>query len=138
MILGGIAPAWGEMDESTPATPERAEASDSGDAVAASPADASTSAPSTQTTAPATSTPNAGVSATANAADWAPPDPDRYPRLDVPTKPWAYDTAYFFQLTRGLGDEVKSTWGRRASMVGTVPIDVVGLPTAALAGLFGS
>lgn len=80
----------------------------------------------------------AGANADANATDWAAPDPARYPQLDVPTKPWAYDTIYFFALTRGLDEERLSTWGRRASMVGTVPLDVVGLPTAALAGLFGS
>jgi hypothetical protein len=79
-----------------------------------------------------------GVSPDANAADWAAPNPTRYPQMDVPTKPWAYDTSYFFGLTRGLDDEPLSTWCRRASMVGTVPVDVVGLPTAALAGLFGS
>lgn len=65
-------------------------------------------------------------------------DPSRYPYLDVPTKPWAYDTAYFFGVTRGLQDEDLPKWGEWASMAGTIPLDVVGLPTAALAGLFGS
>lgn len=65
-------------------------------------------------------------------------DPEHYPSLDVPTKPWAYDTGHFFALTRGLEDERLSTWERRASMAGTIPLDVVGLPTAAIAGLFGS
>jgi hypothetical protein len=65
-------------------------------------------------------------------------DPEHYPSLDVPSKPWAYDTGYFFALTRGLDEERLSTWERRASMAGTVPLDVVGLPTAAIAGLFGS
>jgi hypothetical protein len=65
-------------------------------------------------------------------------DPEHYPSLDVPTRPWAYDTGYFFALTRGLEDERLSTWERRASMAGTVPLDVMGLPTAAIAGLFGS
>ena len=65
-------------------------------------------------------------------------DPERYPRLDVPTKPWAYDTRYFFQLTRGLVEENLAPWCRRASMVGTVPLDVAVLPAAAVAGLFGS
>lgn len=65
-------------------------------------------------------------------------DPEHYPSLEVPTKPWAYDTSSFFALTRGLDEETDSDWGRRASMVGTVPLDVVALPAAALAGLFGS
>ena len=65
-------------------------------------------------------------------------DPYKYPDLDVPTKPWAYDTGYIFGLTRGLSDEDLSTWERNASMAGTVPLDVVGLAPAAIAGLFGS
>lgn len=68
----------------------------------------------------------------------ASPDPARQTRLDVPTKPWACDSTCFFGLTRGLDDERFATWGRRASRVGTVPLHVVGLSTAALAGLFGS
>lgn len=81
---------------------------------------------------------DAGASARTVATDRPPRDPSRYPRLDVPTKPWAYDTSYFFALTRGLEGEQLATWCRRASLVGTVPIDVFGLPAAALSGLFGS
>ncbi len=92
--------------------------------------------------APEASGPDSGVISDVDPATppahWAENDPDRYPDLDVPTKPWSYDTVYFFGLTRGLDDEPLSTWGRRASMVGTVPLDVMGLPGAALAGLFGS
>ena len=65
-------------------------------------------------------------------------DPDRYPELDTPTKPWRYDNRYLFQLTRGLGDLGLATWERVTCMVGTVPVDVVVLPVAAVAGLFGS
>jgi len=65
-------------------------------------------------------------------------DGDTYPSLDVPTRPWAYETGLFFALTRGLDEQPLSDWERRASMVGTVPLDVVMLPTAAIGGLFGS
>jgi hypothetical protein len=65
-------------------------------------------------------------------------DPEHYPSLEVRTKPWEYDTSYFFALTRGLDEETDSTWGHRASMAGTVPLDLVCLPTAAIAGLFGT
>lgn len=95
-----------------------------------------------ETSGPEASGPDSGVVSDVDPetppAHWVENDPDRYPDLDVPTKPWSYDTVYFFALTRGLDDEPLSTWGRRASMIGTVPLDVMGLPGAALAGLFGS
>lgn len=124
MIAGSTAAARAETQPTT-ATTDEAVAPTTSDA--AGPAAMSSTDPD-----------RAGANADANATDWAAPDPARYPQLDVPTKPWAYDTIYFFALTRGLDEERLSTWGRRASMVGTVPLDVVGLPTAALAGLFGS
>ena len=65
-------------------------------------------------------------------------DLDRYPSLDVPTKPWSYSGHYIFGLTRGLSEEDLPAWERGACMVGTVPLDLVGLPAALVAGLFGS
>jgi hypothetical protein len=69
-----------------------------------------------------------------------PPDPNRYPSLDVPTVPWAYDTDYYFALTRGLERDagVTNDVARGFAMVGTVIMDLVTLPGAALAGLFGT
>jgi hypothetical protein len=130
MIAGSTAPAWGETQPMTAAP---------GEGVTSTPGAAAPTAPAAAPTESMFARdPNAGVSADANAVDWATRDPARYPRLDVPTKPWAYDTSYFFALTRGLDEEGLPTWCQRASMVGTVPIDVVGLPAAALSGLFGS
>lgn len=63
---------------------------------------------------------------------------NRYPSLDVPSKPWAYSGHYIFGLTRGLSEEDLPPLERGACMVGTVPLDLVGLPAALVAGLFGS
>ncbi|MAJ60002.1 MAG: hypothetical protein CBC48_08480, partial [bacterium TMED88] len=60
-------------------------------------------------------------------------DLDRYPNLDVPTKPWSYSGHSIFGLTRGLSEEDLSAWERGACMVGTVPLDLVGLPAALVA-----
>ncbi|MCH2186089.1 hypothetical protein MK280_09480 [Myxococcota bacterium] len=65
-------------------------------------------------------------------------DLNRYPSLEVPTQPWSYSGHYIFGLTRGLADEDLPAWERGACMVGTVPLDLVGLPAALVAGLFGS
>jgi hypothetical protein len=61
-----------------------------------------------------------------------------YPVLDVPTKDWAYETDYFFGLTRGLSEERLTSTEKGLAMVGTITYDVISLPGAALAGLFGS
>ena len=83
---------------------------------------------------------NAGLSATESDSETEEftHDLHRYPSLEVPTKPWSYSGHYIFGLTRGLSEEEQSAWGRGASMVGTVPLDLVGLPAALFAGLFGS
>lgn len=65
-------------------------------------------------------------------------DLKRYPNLDVPKKPWSYTGHYFFYLTRGLSENDLPAWEQGASMLGTVPLDLVGLPFAALAGFYGS
>jgi hypothetical protein len=78
-------------------------------------------------------------SPSASAEAFPPEDPERYPTLDVPGVPWAYDTHYFFALTRGLEEAgVKSRVARSSAMVGTVVMDIVTLPGAALAGLYGT
>lgn len=61
-----------------------------------------------------------------------------YPVLDVPNPPWHYDTEYFFGLSRGLFHEDVPGAVKGVSLIGTVPLDLAGLPVAALAGLFGS
>jgi hypothetical protein len=62
----------------------------------------------------------------------------QYPVLDVPTKEWEYETDYFFGLTRGLSEERLTSTEKGLAMVGTITYDVISLPGAALAGLFGS
>ena len=53
-------------------------------------------------------------------------------------RPWAYDTRYFFALTRELPTATDlSENGRRWVSAVTIPLDVLTLPTAALAGLSG-
>lgn len=61
-----------------------------------------------------------------------------YPELDVPHPPWRYDTEYFFGLSRGLFKEEVPAGVKVVSLVGTVPLDLVGLPFAAMGGFFGS
>lgn len=130
LILVGFVPATADAEEMTSA--------DATGAAAMSPADPQDAKIKAVERLAPRDPARGGVSPDADATDWASPDPRRYPELDVPTKPWAYDTTYLFGLTRGLDDLRLSPWGRRASMVGTVPVDVVSLPTAAIAGLFGS
>ena len=83
---------------------------------------------------------NLGLSATESDAgsDRFAHDLKRYPNLDVPKKPWSYTGHYFFYLTRGLSENDLPAWEQGASMLGTVPLDLVGLPFAALAGFYGS
>ena len=58
--------------------------------------------------------------------------------VDPEARGWAYDTGYFFYLTRGLKDGTDlGPVGRRWVRPWTVTFDVVTLPTAALAGLSG-
>jgi len=125
-VTVGLGLAW--------ATAGAAAADELADAMAGETAEAPRA---TDTAAPG-SAPAMTADETASTPTPASSETDPYPSLDVPTKPWAYDTGYFFALTRGLEEEGLSTWQRGASMVGTVPVDVVCLPTAALAGLFGS
>jgi hypothetical protein len=66
------------------------------------------------------------------------PEGEGYPKLDVPHPPWHYDTQYLFGLSRGLFHENVSGAVKGVSLVGTVPFDLVGLPFALVAGLFGS
>jgi len=55
-----------------------------------------------------------------------------------PYEPWHYNTDYFFGLTRGLWEEEGvSPVLRPVVMIFTLPLDIVILPAAALAGLFG-
>lgn len=61
-----------------------------------------------------------------------------YPDLDVPNPPWHYDTEYFFGLSRGVFRESIPGAIKGLSLIGTVPLDLAGLPVASLAGLFGS
>ena len=61
-----------------------------------------------------------------------------YPHLDVPNPSWRYDTDYFFGLSRGVFHERIPGAIKGLSLIGTVPLDLAGLPAAALAGLFGS
>lgn len=51
--------------------------------------------------------------------------------------PWRYDTGYLFGVTRGLETAVVSRRWRPALWIVTVPFDLVNLPVAAVAGLFG-
>jgi len=53
-------------------------------------------------------------------------------------EPWRYSTDHFFALTRGLEEEDLSKTARRWVMVLTVPLDAMMVPTAAIAGLYGS
>ena len=52
-------------------------------------------------------------------------------------EPWHYNTDYFFGLTRGLPESGASERSQPYWMVLTIPADVITLPGAALAGLFG-
>lgn len=61
-----------------------------------------------------------------------------YPHLDVPHPAWHYDTDYFFGLSRGLFREDVPGVVKGLSLIGTVPLDLAGLPAATLAGLFGT
>jgi hypothetical protein len=91
-----------------------------------------------ETTADAVDTGGSADSPSAAANSYPAATPDRYPKLDVPTKPWAYATSYYFALTRGLEAEGLTGVRRGFAMVGTVPMDILTLPGAALAGLFGT
>lgn len=53
------------------------------------------------------------------------------------SNPWHYSTDPLFSLTRGLSEEQLPEAGRYALYVVTVPLDLVQLPAAAVAGLFG-
>ena len=122
LVAGASGPALAADPE--PVTAEPAAAAAAPAPVAPAPADASVVASDEEVAAVYGSMP----------AD----DPSRHPRLDTPTRPWRYDDRYLFQLTRGLDEEQLSTTAEVACMVGTVPVDVVTLPAAAIAGLFGS
>jgi len=51
---------------------------------------------------------------------------------------WAYDSSFFFGLTRGLPEATDlDKSGRRWVSSLTIPFDLVTLPTAAIAGLYG-
>lgn len=73
-------------------------------------------------------------SAATMANDPAGPARERNPAQDD----WQYTTEHFFALTRGLDEEKLSTTARRCIYVVTVPLDVGMIPTAAIAGLYGS
>ena len=65
-------------------------------------------------------------------------DPPNSGSGDPEQRGWAYDTDYFFALTRGLEPDTDlSAVGIRWVRPLTVTMDVVTLPTAALAGLSG-
>lgn len=65
-------------------------------------------------------------------------DPPNFATGDPETRGWAYDTEYFFALTRGLKTDTDlGTVGQRWVRPWTLTMDVVTLPTAALAGLSG-
>lgn len=102
-------------------------------AAAASAAEGQAVEPSITSTGASPNSPSASEDA------FPPPDPDRYPSLDVPTESWAYETDYYFALTRGLTYAgVESRVARGFAMLGTVPMDIVTLPGAMLAGLWGT
>ena len=67
------------------------------------------------------------------------PKPSDNPALEQwrDGRTWSYNTEYLFGVTRGLGDQVIPPWCERATWIVTVPFDIVNLPFAALAGLFG-
>ncbi len=52
-------------------------------------------------------------------------------------EPWHYNTDYYFGLTRGLPESGAPERTHPYWMVLTIPMDVITLPGAALAGLFG-
>ena len=52
-------------------------------------------------------------------------------------EPWRYNTDFFFQLTRGLPESGASERSQPYWKVLTIPGDVITLPGAAIAGLFG-
>ena len=60
-----------------------------------------------------------------------------YPKLDIPKTPWKYDGQYFFGLSRGVFQEDVPGAVKGVSLLGTVPLDLVGVPFATVAGLFG-
>ena len=60
-----------------------------------------------------------------------------YPKLDVPNPSWKYDGQYFFGLSRGVFHEDVPGAVKGVSLLGTVPLDLVGVPFATVAGLFG-
>jgi len=65
------------------------------------------------------------------------PEPGPAPATGESGEGWHYETGYLFGVTRGLPEAgIRGGW-RYAAMVLTVPFDVVTLPIAALAGLFG-
>ena len=68
------------------------------------------------------------------------PEPDPKPNrvLEIPHPPWKYDTDYFFGLSRGLFREDVPTGVKAVGLLGSVPLDLVGLPFAALGGFYGS
>ena len=66
------------------------------------------------------------------------PDPKPNPVLEIPHSPWKYGTDYFFGLSRGLFREDVPTGVKAVGLLGSVPLDLVGLPFAALGGFYGS
>jgi hypothetical protein len=51
---------------------------------------------------------------------------------------WKYDSGYFFVLSRGMDEAGFPRAARPFLLLVTVPIDIVQVPFAAIAGLFGS
>ena len=65
------------------------------------------------------------------------PQPGPAPATGESGEGWHYETGYLFGVTRGLPEAgVRDGWCYPA-MVLSVPFDLVTLPIAALAGLFG-
>ena len=64
--------------------------------------------------------------------------PKPNPELEIPGPSWKYNTGYFFGLSRGVFHEDVPTGVKVASLLGTVPLDLVGLPFAAWGGFYGS
>ena len=50
---------------------------------------------------------------------------------------WRYGTSHFFALSRGLEDQPLAAAAKIVLLSVTLPLDLVMLPTAALAGLWG-
>ena len=65
-------------------------------------------------------------------------NPKPNPVLEIPHPPWKYGTYYLFGLSRGLFREDGPIGVKGVGLLGTVPLDLVGLPFAALGGFYGS